>query len=243
MRFNEDHLRLLRAVRFTSQLNFVIEPGTFSVIQKMNGKVQFVSGERIRDEWVKLLKGSHVETGLKVAVATGMMKVLFPFRAEDSFWNTKEAETAPEGWQLLALFFRKAEKIDLESSLDLLRLSNKERKGIEEAWSIWQSPQDLVSLRWGQQLQSLAKPGVLFALRILELEPNELKLANLLLTWQSMQEKLPAAFLSGEDVKHLLKGPDIGTCLHEAYNLQLEDELNSREAALKWISEFLKGQQ
>jgi tRNA nucleotidyltransferase/poly(A) polymerase len=238
-RFNEDHLRLLRAVRFTSQLNFKIDSNTFAAIQNMNSQVKTVSGERLRDEWVKLLKGVYVETGLEVAVQSGMMKVLFPFRKEDAAWNTKEAELANEAWMLLALFLRSAPKADLESALNTFKLSTKERRSIDEAWSTWQSPTTFTAQRWGEQLQFLAKPGILFALRILELEPNELKLGGLLLAWESMRETLPMAFLNGEDIKGQLKGPEIGRCLQEAYNLQLEDQLSDREAALKWLSEYL----
>ena len=232
-RFNEDHLRLLRAVRFTSQLNFKIDANTLTAIQNMNGQVKTVSGERLRDEWVKLLKGVHVETGLEVAVQSGMMKVLFPFRKDDPAWNKKEA--------LLALFLRKALKADLEIALNTLKLSTKERRAIDEAWSTWQSPTTFTAQRWGDQLQCLAKSGILFALRVLELEPNELKLGGLLLAWESMQETLPTAFLGGEDIKGQLKGPEIGRCLQEAYNLQLEDQLADREAAVQWLSEYLKG--
>ena len=53
-RFGEDHLRLLRAVRFAAQLDFEIEPQTFSAIQKLAPKIKIISAERIRDELIKL---------------------------------------------------------------------------------------------------------------------------------------------------------------------------------------------
>ena len=49
-RFGEDHLRLLRAVRFAAQLDFQIDPMTFSAVQEHAAKVVSVSAERIRDE-------------------------------------------------------------------------------------------------------------------------------------------------------------------------------------------------
>src|SRR5262249_24481829 len=54
-RFLEDHLRLLRAVRFAVQLDFEIEHRTFEAIQKHAGLIGKVSQERIRDELVKIL--------------------------------------------------------------------------------------------------------------------------------------------------------------------------------------------
>jgi poly(A) polymerase len=53
-RFAEDHLRLLRAVRFAAQLNFEIEPKTFAAVKKLAPKIKLISAERIRDELIKL---------------------------------------------------------------------------------------------------------------------------------------------------------------------------------------------
>jgi len=53
-RFGEDHLRLLRAVRFAAQLGFDIAPETFAAIQALAPKIKVISAERIRDELVKL---------------------------------------------------------------------------------------------------------------------------------------------------------------------------------------------
>jgi tRNA nucleotidyltransferase/poly(A) polymerase len=53
-RFAEDHLRLLRAVRFAAQLGFEIEPRTFAAINRLASKIELISAERIRDELIKL---------------------------------------------------------------------------------------------------------------------------------------------------------------------------------------------
>jgi poly(A) polymerase len=53
-RFAEDHLRLLRAVRFAAQLNFEIEPKTFAAVKSLAPKIKLISAERIRDELLKL---------------------------------------------------------------------------------------------------------------------------------------------------------------------------------------------
>jgi len=49
-RFAEDHLRMLRAIRFAARLGFGIEPATFAAIQRLRGKIGLISAERIRDE-------------------------------------------------------------------------------------------------------------------------------------------------------------------------------------------------
>lgn len=53
-RFAEDHLRMLRAVRFAARLGFDIEPGTFAAVQAHAAKIKLISAERIRDELNKL---------------------------------------------------------------------------------------------------------------------------------------------------------------------------------------------
>jgi poly(A) polymerase len=53
-RFAEDHLRLLRAVRFAAQLGFEIEPRTFAAVKSLAPKIKLISAERIRDELLKL---------------------------------------------------------------------------------------------------------------------------------------------------------------------------------------------
>jgi len=59
-RFSEDHLRLLRAVRFAAQLGFEIEPQTFAAVKKLAPKIELISAERIRDELIKLFSQNKV---------------------------------------------------------------------------------------------------------------------------------------------------------------------------------------
>jgi len=60
-RFGEDHLRMLRAIRFAAQLNFEIEPKTFTAIQNLAPKIKLISAERIRDELLKLFSPKKIE--------------------------------------------------------------------------------------------------------------------------------------------------------------------------------------
>jgi len=53
-RFTEDHLRLLRAIRFAAQLGFEIEPQTFAAVKQLAPKIELISAERVRDELIKL---------------------------------------------------------------------------------------------------------------------------------------------------------------------------------------------
>ncbi len=77
-RFDEDPLRLLRAVRFAAQLDFAIEVETQRSIERQAAKLQKISRERIRDEMNKLLLSAHPDKGLHLLVELGLMAWIIP---------------------------------------------------------------------------------------------------------------------------------------------------------------------
>lgn len=77
-RFQEDKLRMLRAVRFAANLRFKIEPATLQAIKKMRKEIRIVSAERVRDELVKLFTGPDPAKGLDWLDASGLLPVLLP---------------------------------------------------------------------------------------------------------------------------------------------------------------------
>lgn len=93
-RFDEDALRLVRACRFASQLNFVIEIDTYNAMCKTLGKLGDVSKERISDELIKILKSSHPSIAFNHFYNCGMLKILFPTinkSVEKDSFNFKKA--------------------------------------------------------------------------------------------------------------------------------------------------------
>ncbi len=77
-RFAEDKLRLLRAVRFAANLEYLIEPATFAAIREMAPQIHVVSAERIRDELIKIFTRPHAGRGLELLDATGLLKEVLP---------------------------------------------------------------------------------------------------------------------------------------------------------------------
>jgi poly(A) polymerase len=77
-RFGEDHLRLLRAVRFAAQLGFEIEPQTFAAIKKLAPKIKIISAERVRDELLKLFRPPHAKHGLVLLRESGLLEHVLP---------------------------------------------------------------------------------------------------------------------------------------------------------------------
>jgi poly(A) polymerase len=78
VRFGEDHLRLLRAVRFAARLGFEIEPGTFAAMRKMAPMIAGISAERVRDELSRILTEGHARRGLELLDACGLLREILP---------------------------------------------------------------------------------------------------------------------------------------------------------------------
>lgn len=76
-RFTEDALRMMRAVRFSAQLDFEIEEGTRQAICELADTIEKVSAERVQVELVKLLVSDHPER-MRELYATGLTKIILP---------------------------------------------------------------------------------------------------------------------------------------------------------------------
>jgi putative nucleotidyltransferase with HDIG domain len=76
--FSEDPLRILRAIRFSAQLEFGIEPKTLQALSRMATRLEIISQERITDEFLKLLATRQPSIGLKLLYITGVLDVIFP---------------------------------------------------------------------------------------------------------------------------------------------------------------------
>ena len=77
-RFREDHLRLLRAVRFAARLGFVIEPETLAAIRELAPMIRSVSMERVRDEIARILTEGGARRGFELLDATGLLQEVLP---------------------------------------------------------------------------------------------------------------------------------------------------------------------
>ena len=77
-RFAEDHLRMLRAVRFAARFGFEIEPKTMAAIQKLQRQITRVSAERIRDELVRILTEGSARRGLELLDTSGLLREILP---------------------------------------------------------------------------------------------------------------------------------------------------------------------
>jgi len=80
--FSDDPLRMMRAIRFASQLNFDIEPDTFDAIIAMKDRIGIVSAERISDELNKIILSPTPSYGFKLLYHAGLLAIIFPEMVE-----------------------------------------------------------------------------------------------------------------------------------------------------------------
>ena len=77
-RFNEDALRMIRAIRLAIILGFKIEPKTLKAIQEDAGLIQFIAKERIRDELVKMIMSDNPGQAISLLKETNLLKYIIP---------------------------------------------------------------------------------------------------------------------------------------------------------------------
>jgi poly(A) polymerase/tRNA nucleotidyltransferase (CCA-adding enzyme) len=106
-RFNEDALRMLRAVRFATQLGFTINGDTKKAIQSHNNLLKHISFERIRDEFVKILMSDEPKRGIEMTHELGLLKNFIP-ELEQSIGVKQPQAHAYEVWEHLLISLQHA---------------------------------------------------------------------------------------------------------------------------------------
>ena len=76
--FSDDPLRMMRCIRFATQLNFQIEEDTFAALERMADRIKIVSGERIKDELNKIIMAPHPSIGFEYLQRSGLLQIILP---------------------------------------------------------------------------------------------------------------------------------------------------------------------
>lgn len=121
LRFEEDHLRMLRAVRFAARLGFSIEPATLAAIRQLHTSIRRVSPERIRDELVHILTGGGARRGFELLDASGLLADILPEVAATKGVE-QPPEFHPEGdvWTHTLMMLERMQSPDTELALGVL---------------------------------------------------------------------------------------------------------------------------
>ena len=245
-RFAEDHLRLLRAVRFVGQLDFSLDPGTALSIQTHSPLLKDISRERKTEEFRKILKSPRAAKSLNLARELNVLSVLFP-QVVFSAWSEDDFKISPgaqrdrdEPWPWLALFWPQLMD-DLGSShlTSNFVLNRSEIKLLQEL-KLWSQADKNV----GSWLARLSQPSARLALDWLLRKAATDFLKAVDTQWQVLcqRQELPTAWIQAQDLQPWAQGELLGRVLQACYWAQLEAVVNSREQALVWCQDFLKKQ-
>lgn len=254
-RFGEDYLRMLRAVRFSTQLGFGIESATWSTICRNAQNIARISGERIAMELEGILIDPNRAAGASMLIDSGLAEAVFPGVP------CREAKQAVDILRLLrkrldfplalAGFFAGCQTDFAMQSCRILKLSRNQTKHVKflltgrgkllneqmsvaELKLILAEPyfQDLYELQkaiqkaQGEGRKSIA-PLMKLRRRIKDLGDVELQ---------------PAPLLNGHELIRLgaVPGPALGQLSQELYIAQLEGQLHTSRQAEKWAQEWLE---
>lgn len=132
-RFKEDPLRIIRALRFSSQLGFEIHPETLEQMVAVGPEIQTLAVERITSEFTKLFAGTHVNNGLKYLRKLGLTKYL-PIFSEHPRLLRDIPEIGPMETfgEVIAFLHRLHTEINIQHWVKVWKCSNRTKKEAEQ---------------------------------------------------------------------------------------------------------------
>ncbi len=252
MRFGEDHLRMLRAIRFTGFFGFILEAETRAAIERMTHLVVSVSPERIAAELRAIVSRHGRREGLDLLAATGLAYEVLPEIAPrkastDAAWSEASriigALDEPSLPQAIALWCVGREASVVESIASRLRLSNFETKAA--AWlrggliAIGAEPR-LSSWKWSQLQPWVADARAPMLADCLRAQADcrlfdPASAAAFSAHVERPRDELePPPLVTGNDLLAvgIPAGPALGDALARIRRLQLDGVISTREEAL-----------
>ena len=251
-RFSEDYLRMLRAVRFSAQLDFKVEKNTLNAVKRYSANIVKISGERIAMELESLLAAFERKKGVKLLIETGLAKKIFPvFKSKSKTqFAGKIFEFLPKQitFELaIAAFFAGCDTNSVMKNLEILKLSRNQLKYIK--FLLEKRDYLLGDLSLAQLKMIISEPYFedLYLLQkaIQKAEGKSLlalsavrKRAKAL----AGKELRPKPLLNGYEIIQLgaKPGPQVGIVSKGLYIEQLSERIITKQGAVNWVKDWLK---
>jgi tRNA nucleotidyltransferase/poly(A) polymerase len=251
-RFGEDYLRMLRAIRFSSQLGFEIAADTWNAIAGSAANITCISGERIAMEIEAIVSDPKRAGGVKMLIDSGLANTIFPeFAGDKAAFGIKVLENlAPESCFPLALagMFADFSASITAEQLRILKLSNADTKHVgfllENRGKLLNADMPLAELK---MLLATAYFSDLYEFQSALLKAGG-ESDGPLLKIRSRTDALkgtdiaPKPLLDGNELIALgiTPGPMVGVAGRKMYEAQLNEELKTSPQAEKWVATRLK---
>jgi poly(A) polymerase len=253
-RFGEDYLRMLRAVRFQTQLGFAIEPATYAGITRHADRIRQISGERIALELKQMFVHPNRAAGAAVLLDTGLLEAIFPDfgrpqagRGVEVLGQLRKNVSFPLG---LAALFAGCRTGFAAERCRILKLSRNQSAHLRFLLSYRRRLLD-ADMPLSKLKRILAEPHYrdLYDLeRAIQKAAGDRDGLNALARLRRRIRDLgdvdvkPAPLLSGHDLIRLgaVPGPTLGRLADDLYTAQLENEIATKEQAEHWARAWLE---
>jgi poly(A) polymerase len=251
-RFAEDHLRMLRALRFACRFQFAIAPATWRAIRKNAAKIQRISAERISAELEMIVTDPNRSHGLQLVRDSGLLSRILPDLSDKQF---------SLGLQVVSHLPRKCSFVLALSALladcpaqkagkicRRLKTSNDLRKQVQWLLGNRQPLLDAIPMSKGELKKWLSQPlfEILVTLnrcylRAIGLKGDKLRTLRRQITDLGDEPIAPPRLLDGHELIRLgaVPGPLLGRLAEELYLAQLENQVSRKSEARRWAKQWL----
>jgi putative nucleotidyltransferase with HDIG domain len=152
--FSDDPLRMMRCIRFATQLNFQIEDETFEALQRMADRIKIVSGERIEVELNKIMMAQHPSVGFEYLQRAGLLQIILPELAALDIVEKRDGRAHKNN------FYHTLEVLEnvvsVQSSKFIVHNSNPASDSAQPNYELRTMNYELY-LRWGALLHDIGK--------------------------------------------------------------------------------------
>jgi len=251
-RFAEDHLRLVRAVRFAARLDFTLAPDTWRALQRHAALIRRVSPERVAAELEAILTDPRRRRGLELARDAGLLAQIFPtLGPADLNLGIETVARLPRRCSFplaLAALLVACDARHAGRLCRALRTSNDLRQQVQ--WLLESRPRLLAAapLSKGRLKKWLAEPLFEPLVRLYRCwcraaGQGEAPLRVLRRQIRQLGDEpvSPPRLLDGHDLLRLgaIPGPMVGQLAEDLYLAQLENQVQTRDQALAWVRAWL----